>query len=277
MGYEFNDPTLLVQALTHRSAKGQHNERLEFLGDSILGFVIAEALFDKFPKHDEGDLTRMRSSLVKGVTLAKVARDFELGECLILGPGELKSGGHRRESILEDAIEAIIGAVYLDSSIERCKTLILSWFEKRLTAIKPGNEQKDPKTRLQEYLQGRKIELPSYEVIDTTGQSHNQEFTVRCQTSVIKDVVIAKGTSRRKAEQEAAMQILALIEQAKDSKVKITKPAKNVTLSKSKSVNTSKVTNSGKKNKISRPVKAKAGAAQKTSNKSTPTRSNTKK
>ena len=218
LGYEFNDASLLQQALTHRSAKGAHNERLEFLGDSILGFVIAEALFEQFPKHDEGDLTRMRSSLVKGVTLAEIARDFSLGECLILGPGELKSGGHRRESILEDAIEAIIGAVYLDSGIERCKVLILSWFYSRLRAIKPGNEQKDPKTRLQEYLQGRKIPLPSYDVVDTTGQSHNQEFTVRCQTSVIDDEVIAKGTSRRKAEQEAAQQILALIEQKKRNK-----------------------------------------------------------
>ena len=226
LGYEFNEPSLLVQALTHRSAKGAHNERLEFLGDSILGFVIAEALYEKFPKHDEGDLTRMRSSLVKGVTLAEVARDFDLGECLILGPGELKSGGHRRESILEDAIEAIIGAVYLDSNIERCKALILDWFEKRLTAIKPGNEQKDPKTRLQEFLQGRKIPLPSYEVIDTTGQSHNQEFTVRCQTSVINETVIAKGTSRRKAEQAAAQQILALIDKNTEAQKKSSKQAK---------------------------------------------------
>lgn len=226
LGYEFSDPALLVQALTHRSAKGAHNERLEFLGDSILGFVIAEALFEQFPKHDEGDLTRMRSSLVKGVTLAEVARDFELGECLILGPGELKSGGHRRESILEDAIEAIIGAVYLDSDISRCKALILNWFEKRLTVIKPGNEQKDPKTRLQEYLQGRKIPLPSYEVINTTGQSHNQEFTVRCQTEVTNEVVISKGTSRRKAEQAAAQQILVLIENEASNTVKPVKKAK---------------------------------------------------
>nr|WP_143760096.1 MULTISPECIES: ribonuclease III [Colwellia] len=226
LGYEFNESTLLVQALTHRSAKGPHNERLEFLGDSILGFVIAEALFDKFPKQDEGDLTRMRSSLVRGVTLAEVAREFNLGEYLILGPGELKSGGHRRESILEDAIEAIIGAVYLDSTIDRCKTLILSWFDSRLAVIKPGNEQKDPKTRLQEFLQGRKIPLPSYDVIDTTGQSHNQEFTVRCQTSVISEEVVAKGTSRRKAEQAAAQQILALIEQANEVKNSTLKQAK---------------------------------------------------
>ncbi len=215
LGYSFKKTELLIQALTHRSAKGCHNERLEFLGDSILGFVIAEALFEQFPSHDEGDLTRMRSSLVKGVTLAEIARDFNLGECLILGPGELKSGGHRRESILEDAIEAIIGAVYLDSNINCCKQLILSWFAKRLSVIKPGNEQKDPKTRLQEYLQGRKIALPSYEVIDTTGQSHNQQFTVRCITPIINKEVIAKGTSRRKAEQAAAEQILMLIEQSK--------------------------------------------------------------
>lgn len=240
LGYEFNEPALLVQALTHRSAKGAHNERLEFLGDSILGFVIAEALYEKFPKHDEGDLTRMRSSLVKGVTLAEVARDFSLGECLILGPGELKSGGHRRESILEDAIEAIIGAVYLDSNIERCKALILNWFEKRLTVIKPGNEQKDPKTRLQEYLQGRKIPLPTYDVIDTTGQSHNQEFTVRCQTSVIDQEVIAKGTSRRKAEQAAAQQILALIEHGNAVKKALSKQDKTAKTRQTKKVKSNK-------------------------------------
>ena len=215
IGYSFIQPELLLQALTHRSAKGQHNERLEFLGDSILGFVIAEALFEKFPKHDEGDLTRMRSSLVKGVTLAEIGRDFNLGEHLILGPGELKSGGHRRESILEDAIEAIIGAVYLDSNITQCKELILKWFSKRLSSIKPGHEQKDPKTRLQEYLQGRKIPLPVYDVIDTSGQSHNQQFTVSCVTDVVDTEIVAKGTSRRKAEQAAAHQVLMELEQNK--------------------------------------------------------------
>lgn len=215
IGYTFNDSSLLIQALTHRSVKGEHNERLEFLGDSILGFVIAEVLFEQFPDHDEGDLTRMRSSLVKGVTLAELGRDFNLGDYLILGPGELKSGGHRRESILEDAIEAIMGAVYLDSDITCCKALILSWFAQRLSEIKPGNEQKDPKTRLQEYLQGRKIALPVYDVIETSGQSHNQQFIVRCLTEVIDKEVIAKGTSRRKAEQAAAQQVLALLESTK--------------------------------------------------------------
>ncbi|MFT6206625.1 MAG: ribonuclease-3 [Colwellia sp.] len=211
LGYTFNNTDLLLQALTHRSAKGTHNERLEFLGDSILGFVIAEVLYQQFPSHDEGDLTRMRSSLVRGVTLAEIGRGFNLGEYLILGPGELKSGGHRRDSILEDAVEAIIGAVYLDSDNDTAKALVLSWFAERLDIIKPGNEQKDPKTRLQEYLQARKIALPLYEVIHTSGQSHNQQFTVRCTTSVINTEVITKGTSRRKAEQAAAQQVLALI------------------------------------------------------------------
>ena len=211
IGYQFSDKALLLQALTHRSAKGNHNERLEFLGDSILGFTIAQRLYEQFPKVNEGDLTRMRSSLVKGVTLAEVARSFELGSYLILGPGELKSGGHRRESILEDAVEAIIGAVYVDSDIETCRRLILEWFESRLAQIQPGQAQKDPKTRLQEYLQGRKIDLPLYEVIDTTGQSHNQEFTVRCTTELLEKDVVTKGSSRRKAEQSAAKQVLTLL------------------------------------------------------------------
>jgi ribonuclease-3 len=211
LGYTFNNNDLLLQALTHRSAKGIHNERLEFLGDSILGFVIAEVLYQQFPSHDEGDLTRMRSTLVRGVTLAEIGRGFNLGEYLILGPGELKSGGHRRDSILEDAVEAIIGAVYLDSDNDTAKALVLSWFAERLDIIKPGNEQKDPKTRLQEYLQARKIALPLYEVIHTSGQSHNQQFTVRCTTQVINTEVITNGTSRRKAEQAAAQQVLALI------------------------------------------------------------------
>jgi ribonuclease-3 len=215
LGYSFNNQGLLIQALTHRSAKGDHNERLEFLGDSILGFVIAEELFERFPAQDEGDLTRMRSSLVKGVTLAELGKDFSLGEHLILGPGELKSGGHRRESILEDAIESIIGAVYIYSDIDTCKKLIITWFTSRLSNIQPGSVHKDPKTRLQEFLQGRKIELPLYEVIHTTGQSHNQEFTVRCTTKVIKKEVISKGTSRRKAEQAAAQQVLEIIENDK--------------------------------------------------------------
>ncbi len=211
LGYTFKDENLLIQALTHRSAKGENNERLEFLGDSILGYIIARELFEKFPKASEGELTRMRSTLVRGVTLADIGRDFELGDCLILGPGELKSGGHRRESILEDAIEAIIGAVFLDSDMTQCRELVLRWFATRLDSTNPGVSQKDPKTRLQEYLQGRRLDLPNYEVIKTTGQSHNQEFTISCTAQGIKEAVIAKGTSRRKAEQAAAQKVLELL------------------------------------------------------------------
>jgi len=213
--YQFNNADLFVQALTHRSAKGVHNERLEFLGDSVLGFVIAEALYQKFPQSSEGELTRMRSSLVKGVTLAELARDFDLGDYLILGPGELKSGGFRRDSILEDAIEAIIGAIFLDADINTAKTVILNWFSGRLSKMNPAEEQKDPKSLLQEYLQGRKIALPNYEVLQITGQSHQQEFTVRCSSEKLKIEVTTKGASRRKAEQEAAAQLLGKIKNGK--------------------------------------------------------------
>ncbi len=160
IGYQFQQPELLEQALTHRSCKGKHNERLEFLGDAILSFVIAEALYQNFPKTREGDLTRMRASLVKGVTLAEIAKELQLSEFLRLGPGELKSGGFRRESILADAVEAILGAIYLDGGEQVCKERILAWFGSRLTVIEPG-VQKDSKTKLQEYLQGRKLALPS--------------------------------------------------------------------------------------------------------------------
>ena len=211
LDYQFNDIALLQQALTHRSAKGLHNERLEFLGDSVLGFVIADVLYKKFPMSSEGELTRLRSSLVKGVTLAAIARDFNLGDYLILGPGELKSGGFRRDSILEDAIEAIIGAIFLDANIDTAQQVILTWFDERLIKINPANEQKDPKSLLQEYLQGKKIDLPLYEVVKLTGQSHQQEFTVRCWCEKLNIEVTTKGTSRRKAEQEAALQLLNVI------------------------------------------------------------------
>lgn len=215
LGYQFNQPLLLEQALTHRSAKGHHNERLEFLGDSVLGFVIAEVLYLKFPQSSEGELTRMRSSLVKGVTLADLAREFNLGDYLILGPGELKSGGFRRDSILEDAIEAIIGAIFLDANIDTAKQIILTWFNDRLAIINPAQEQKDPKSLLQEYLQGRKLALPLYEVIQITGQSHQQEFTVRCWCEKLELEVTTRGASRRKAEQEAAEQLLEIIKNDK--------------------------------------------------------------
>ncbi|WNC69414.1 ribonuclease III [Thalassotalea nanhaiensis] len=211
LGYQFNNEQLLVQALTHRSAKGDNNERLEFLGDSILGYVVARVLFEKFPTASEGELTRMRSTLVRGVTLAEIGRAFDLGEYLVLGPGELKSGGFRRDSILEDAIEAIIGAVFLDSDLHTSRALVLTWFTERLDKINPNQSQKDPKTRLQEYLQGRRLPLPLYDVIGTTGQSHNQQFTISCVIETVAEPIISKGTSRRKAEQAAAQQALELL------------------------------------------------------------------
>jgi ribonuclease-3 len=211
LGYQFQQVALLEQALTHRNYKGEHNERLEFLGDAILSMVIAEALYIHFPKAREGDLTRMRSSLVKGVTLAEIAKELELAEFLRLGPGEMKSGGLRRESIQADAVEAILGAIFLDAGIEACKERILSWYGSRLTVIQPG-VQKDSKTQLQEYLQGRRLPLPLYEVIDTQGDDHDQIFTVRC-TVQGRAPVTASGNSRRKAEQDSAR---ILLEQVKN-------------------------------------------------------------
>tara|TARA_R110002126_G_scaffold119373_14_gene260283 strand:+ start:1589 stop:2263 length:675 start_codon:yes stop_codon:yes gene_type:complete len=213
LGYQFAQPELLEQALTHRSCKGKHNERLEFLGDAVLGMIIAQTLFEQFPQTREGDLTRMRSALVKGVTLAEIAQELAIAQYLRLGPGELKSGGHRRESILADALEAILGAIFLDRGMEACRERILVWFGERLKHIAPG-EQKDSKTRLQEYLQGLRLALPVYDVIATTGEAHQQTFTVRCSVPGIKPIT-ATGSSRRKAEQDAAN---AALEQIKNER-----------------------------------------------------------
>lgn len=215
LGYQFVDSGLLQLALTHRSANGKHNERLEFLGDSILSFVIADDLYHRFPKINEGDMSRMRATLVRGKTLAELGREFVLGDYLKLGPGELKSGGFRRDSILADAVEAIIGAIYLDSDIEKARTIVLSWYQSRLEQIEPGVSQKDPKTRLQEYLQGRKKPLPVYSVTNIKGEAHNQEFMVSCEITGMDKPVIGKGTSRRKAEQSAAELALEQITNAK--------------------------------------------------------------
>jgi len=206
LGYTFANEANIVEALTHRSVSKQHNERLEFLGDAILGMVIAKVLYQRFPKQPEGKLTRMRSSLVKGDTLAEVAREFELGELLLLGPGELKSGGFRRDSILADAVEAIIGAIYLEAGMDKCEALILDWFASRLKALDPEAVSKDDKTRLQEYLQANKHPLPLYEVTEIKGKSHDQTFYVECNVAGIDKAVIGKGHSRRRAEQKAAKQ-----------------------------------------------------------------------
>jgi ribonuclease-3 len=204
IGYQFRDENFLKLALTHRSANGTHNERLEFLGDSILSFVVADELYHRFPKVDEGDMSRMRATLVRGHTLAELGREFQLGDYLFLGPGELKSGGFRRDSILADAVEAIIGGIYLDSDTEVIRGIILAWYKTRLDSIEPGVSQKDPKTRLQEYLQGRRKPLPTYTVTKIKGEAHNQEFTIECIVAGLDEPVIGKGSSRRKAEQSAA-------------------------------------------------------------------------
>ena len=208
LGYHFVEADLLKRAITHRSAASRHNERLEFLGDSILSLVIAEALYHRFPEVSEGDMSRMRATLVREKTLAELAREFDLGEYLILGPGELKSGGFRRESILADTVEAIIGAIYLDAGMDAIRDLLLHWYAQRLEEIRPGVEQKDPKTRLQELLQGRRKPLPSYAVVRVKGEAHNQEFTVQCEIDGLQEAIVGIGSSRRKAEQAAAEKAL---------------------------------------------------------------------
>jgi ribonuclease-3 len=204
IGYTFNDVALLEQALTHRSAAKKHNERLEFLGDAILGMVIGETLYKRFPNVPEGKLTRMRSTLVKGDTLAELAREACMGELLLLGPGELKSGGHRRSSILADAVEALLGAIYLDAGMEAVRGVIDRLWGSRIEKLDPNAHPKDSKTRLQEYLQGKKLPLPTYEVISITGKDHAQTFEVCCKVEGESTPVTATGNSRRKAEQEAA-------------------------------------------------------------------------
>lgn len=211
LGYQFANEDYLKQALTHRSAATHNNERLEFLGDSILNFAIGKALYDKFPKANEGELSRMRAALVKEETLAIVAREFNLGEYLKLGAGELKSGGYRRESILSDCVEAIIAAIYLDSGIALAQERIYHWYAKLLNEMQPGEAQKDPKTRLQEFLQGRKLPLPRYDVVDIKGEAHNQTFKVSCQVEKVDEIFVGIGSSRRKAEQNAAEQVIQFL------------------------------------------------------------------
>ncbi|UVK77254.1 MAG: RNase III [Sodalis sp. Fle] len=212
LGYNFHQHELLLQALTHRSASSKHNERLEFLGDSILSYVIANALYQRFPYVDEGDMSRMRATLVRRNTLVKMAREFNLGKYLCLGPGELKSGGFFRESILADTVEALVGGIFLDSDIQIVEKIILNWYHIRLDEISPGDKQKDPKTRLQEYLQGRHLPLPYYIVVQVCGEAHDQEFTIHCQVSGLPDPVVGNGSSRRKAEQAAASQTLKMLD-----------------------------------------------------------------
>ena len=208
LDYHFIDNSLLELALTHRSFQGKNNERLEFLGDSILNFIIAELLFKKFSLLPEGDLSRLRSQLVKAATLSEIGILLNLGDYLILGEGELKSSGWRRPSILADSVEAIIGAIFIDGGISAASDLIKGWFKERIDSIDPNDIQKDSKSILQELLQARKIGLPEYNVVAIEGEAHCQNFKVSCSILKLGLSIEGEGTSRKIAEQNAAEDVL---------------------------------------------------------------------
>lgn len=211
IGYKFQNIDLLKKALTHRSIPGNNNERLEFLGDAVLGFIIAAELYQRQPNAREGELSRMRSSLVNGEILAKFAQDLNISTYLRLGVGELKSGGQHRQSILCDALEAIIGAIYLDGGIEECRQCIMRWYGAWFEDLAELEPQKDPKSTLQEWSQARKLPLPEYQVA-VTGAPHAQTFQVTCRVTGLPHATQGKSTSRRKAEQIAAQLFLDLLE-----------------------------------------------------------------
>jgi ribonuclease-3 len=216
--HAFADPGLLVQALSHRSAGAPHNERLEFLGDALLNLIIAEQLYLRWPKADEGAMTRARAELVRESTLAGVARALDIGAKLTLGPGEMKSGGHRRDSILADAVEAVIAAFYLDAGFDACRQAVLPWFEPLLAALPPLHQVgKDPKTRLQEWLQARQRPLPVYALIEESGDDHDKTFRVGCTLGDQAITTEGRGSSRRAAEQAAAEAALQRIETSMNS------------------------------------------------------------
>ncbi|WP_049722022.1 ribonuclease III [Gilvimarinus polysaccharolyticus] len=208
LGYTFSNSDRLRLALSHRSVGAHNNERLEFLGDSILNFSIGQALFDMFPEAREGQLSRLRAQMVKGETLAEIAREFDIGPCLLLGEGEMKSGGQRRDSILADAVEAIIGAIYVEAGMETCRARVLAWYQPRLDALSLDTPAKDAKTRLQEYMQSRQAPLPDYRVAEVEGEAHAQVFTVECHVSLLDTPERARASSRRVAEKKSAAQAL---------------------------------------------------------------------
>ncbi len=209
--YTFNDPSFMIMALTHRSFSSQHNERLEFLGDSVLSFLIANELYKRFPRIDEGDLSRLRAQLVKESSLSTIATSMGLGDFIRLGEGELKSAGWRRPSILADTFESIIGAIYLDGGIEPAHEFVLRFFETQLNEIDPKLIQKDPKTLLQELLQSKKSDLPIYTVVSIEGEAHSQTFTIECHIKKSNIKTQGVGNSRRIAEQEAASKAYQLM------------------------------------------------------------------
>lgn len=217
IGYRFQNHELIQEALTHRSVSGRYNnERLEFLGDSVLNFIIGEALFQKFPEAREGQLSRLRASLVKGVTLAELGQQFHLSDHVRLGAGELKSGGRRRSSTVADTVEAIIGAIYLEAGFDQCQAVVTRWFASRLDKLTLNDTVKDNKTRLQEVLQAKKLRLPHYEIISITGQSHCQTFRIECDVEGYQGPFIGEGSSRRHAEQQAAGKALAVLLEEED-------------------------------------------------------------
>ena len=213
LGHAFGDGALLAQALTHRSATALHNERLEFLGDALVNLIVAQALFERWPKADEGALTRARAELVRESSLAAIARGKDLGAHLILGPGEMKSGGHRRDSILADALEAVVAAIHLDAGFETCRAVVLPWFEAAIAALPPASKVgKDAKTRLQEWLQARQKALPVYSLLSESGDEHAKVFHVACAVGEPPLRGEGSGPSRRAAEQVAAEAVLLQLE-----------------------------------------------------------------
>ncbi|MFA7270263.1 MAG: ribonuclease III [Sterolibacterium sp.] len=211
LGHRFSQPALLQQALTHRSYGTAHNERFEFLGDSILNCVVAAFLFERFPSLREGDLSRLRATLVRQETLFEIAQTLSLGDALLLGEGELKSGGFRRPSILADALEALFGAIFLDVGFESARAVIVKLYQPLLDRIDPHHANKDPKTELQELLQGRHLPLPQYALQATRGEAHEQEFEVECRLPDLNICAVGRGASRRAAEQEAARRACEMI------------------------------------------------------------------
>jgi ribonuclease-3 len=212
LGYTFHQQTLLEDALSHRSYRGQNNERMEFLGDAILNFVISAYLFHTWPDAREGELSRLRANLVRGDTLAIVAQELDLGAHIRLGAGELKSGGSRRTSILADAMEAVVAAIFLDGGLPACEQCILRWFASRLQNFTEVPSLKDAKTRLQEFLQAKHFPLPNYSILSIDGAAHQQIFSIECRIDGFPHMAIGIGSSRRRAEQDAAQKILDQLE-----------------------------------------------------------------
>ncbi len=211
LGHDFSNTELLTMALTHRSFSRNHNERLEFLGDALLGMFIADELYIKFPEAAESDLTRLRSSLVKKEALAQLAKQLDLGSHIRFGIGENKSGGRQKESLLANTLEALIGAIYLDSDLENCRRFILKLYASLLDELTAENIPKDPKSELQEYLQANKKSLPAYNVVAEEGEAHDKLFTIECSIDGITKPIVAKGRSKRNAEQTAARTALEMI------------------------------------------------------------------